>query len=106
MGNAVPARRLNAQKLAGDIRSGSSYGRLMERYSLSEASLESLFRKMVKSGLVASEELPVKDHVPEDFDSRFEDIRLAEDPALSGLQHHAEAQSRTNSPRRIAGPRC
>ncbi len=88
----MATRRINAHKLVADIGSGLTYGHLMERYSLSKASLDSLLQKLVNSGLVASEDLPPNDHVPDDFDSRLEDVELLEEPTLAGAHHHAQAQ--------------
>ena len=50
-------RKINAQEALADIRSGMSYTDLLDKYDLSARGLESLFQKLVNSGLTTHAEL-------------------------------------------------
>jgi ribosomal protein S19E (S16A) len=50
-------RKIQAQEALADMRSGMNYSDLMDKYDLSAKGLESLFQKLVNSGLITHSEL-------------------------------------------------
>jgi hypothetical protein len=54
---APPRRKIKAEAMIRDIRSGISESALSQKYKLSDAGLEKIFRKLVDSGRITSEEL-------------------------------------------------
>ncbi len=54
-------RKINAKEAVIDIRAGMDDLALMEKYTITDKGLESLFNKLISSGLVTREEIEDRD---------------------------------------------
>lgn len=75
-------RRITAREILKDIRGGASDSTLMKKYTLSAQGLQSVFTKLVSSGVVAQAELD--DRVP--VSERTVDLGLFICPACGNIQ--------------------
>lgn len=56
-GDSVAKRKITAKEILADLRSGLDDPALMNKYNLSSEGLQSLFKKMLKAGVVTREDL-------------------------------------------------
>ncbi len=57
MSRPGPKRKINAQQVLADIKSGMDNDSLMEKYELNQRQLQSVFRQMIRAGLATALEL-------------------------------------------------
>ncbi len=76
-------RKLSAKEVLADIRAGMYDEQLMQKYKLSTASLQSLFGKLLKAGLITRSELDQRAKSPA---VSVELVTMEDEDVQSGLR--------------------